>query len=727
MVKKIFLGLGTLLLLFLGVLAVFFYIIYKNLPDPKLLETWTPPQASEVYDAKGRYYGTIGTQKRFYVPLEKIPNYVINAFIAVEDRNFWHHFGVDPLAIIRAALANYRAGKIVQGGSTITQQLAKNLFLTPKRTFERKLKEALLAIKIERSFNKEKILELYLNQIYLGSGSYGVEAASQVYFGKHVWELSLEEATLLAGLPKAPAKYNPFYHPDRALERRNFVLKRMYEEGFITQEEYEEAINKPLIVKKENKYKYSDYLLDMVKEYVFRKYGELAYKGRLKIYTTIDIDYQRQAEKSLKEGLNRVAKIIGIPFLPETEEDMKRAYEKEKELKNLKRGKVYVAKILKYDGNFMKVEIHGRKLHGEIKNLNIKGHKYVFVRYLYGNRVEIIPDLEGSLVSIDVKTGEIKAIVGGRSYIYSQFNRATKALRQPGSAIKPIIYMGAILKGMTQISIIDASPKPYYDPSKGEDWIPKNYEEKEYGRVTLRYALARSINTAAVNLLDKIGFEIVLDVGKKVGLDNLKPYYSLALGTVEVTPLELTSAYQVFANLGTKCKPFFIKKIVSTDGKVLEENKPRCKEVLPKPETRVLVDMLRAVVLEGTGIRARSMKSIVAGKTGTTDDYQDAWFVGFSPHIVTGVWVGYDVKKSLGEHMSGSRVALPIWIDYMRVITEMYPEEDFDLPPENIIVKINPKDLVIADETCEGVDMVFVKGTEPHITCSDINAILSSR
>lgn len=287
--------------------------------------------------------------------------------------------------------------------------------------------------------------------------------------------------------------------------------------------------------------------------------------------------------------------------------------------------------------------------------------------------------------------------------------------------------MGALLKGMTQISTIDASPKPYYDPSRGEDWIPKNYDEKEYGRVTLRYALARSINTAAVNLLDKIGFEIVLDVGKKVGLDNLKPYYSLALGTVEVTLLELTSAYQVFANLGTKCKPFFIKKIVSADGKILEENKPQCKEVLPKPETRVLVDMLRAAVLEGTGIRARSMKSIVAGKTGTTDDYHDAWFIGFSPHIVTGVWVGYDVKKSLGKHMAGSRVALPIWIDYMKVITEMYPEEDFELPPENIIVKINPKDLVIADETCEGVDMVFVKGTEPHITCSDINAILSLR
>jgi len=723
MKKLLILFSGIVIALLIGLL-VFLLPIYKNLPDPKLLENWTPPQASEVYDDKGRLYGTIGVQKRFYVSIDKIPKYVIDAFVATEDRNFWHHFGVDPVAIVRAAIANYRAGRIVQGGSTITQQLAKNLFLTRERTLERKIKEALLAIKIERTFDKKKIMELYLNQIYLGSGAYGVEAASQVYFGKHVWELSLEEAALLAALPKAPAKYNPFYHPDGALERRNFVLKRMLEEGYITQEQYEEAVNKPLNVKRENKYKFSDYFLDMVKSYVFKKYGELAYKGRLKIYTTIDLDYQKLAQESLEEGLKRVAKIIGIPFLPKSEEDMKIAYEKEARLKHLKRGKVYVAKILKYDGENMEVEIHGRKLRGKIKGLNTEGHKYIFVRYLGRNRAEIIPDLEGSLVSIDVKTGEIKAIVGGRSYAYSQFNRATKALRQPGSAIKPVIYMAALLRGMTQISTIDASSRSYYDPSKGEDWTPKNYDEKEYGNVTLRYALAHSINTAAVNLLDKIGFELVLEVGKKVGLDNLKPYYSLALGTVEVTPLQLTSAYQVFANLGTRCKPFFIKKIVDENGEVLEENHPECEEVLPKPETRVLVDMLRAVVLEGTARRAHTLDRIVAGKTGTTDDFQDAWFVGFSPYIVTGVWVGYDVKKSMGKHMAGSRVALPIWIDYMKVVTKMYPNDDFELPPEDIIVKINPKDLVLADETCEGIPMVFVKGTEPHITCSDLNAIL---
>ncbi|NPA32491.1 MAG: PBP1A family penicillin-binding protein [Aquificae bacterium] len=727
MVKKILIALAGVLGLSLLALFFFLYTVYKNLPDPSLLETWKPPQASEVYDERGRLYGTIGVQKRFYVSIDKIPKHVIDAFIAVEDRNFWHHFGVDPLAIARAAWANYRAGRIVQGGSTITQQLAKNLFLTPERTLKRKLKEALLAIKIERHFDKEKILELYLNQIYLGSGTYGVEAASQKYFGKHVWELSLEEAALLAGLPKAPARYNPFYRPEKALERRNYVLKRMYEEGYISAQEYENAVKLPLSVKWENKYKFSDYFLDMVKEYVFRKYGELAYKGNLKIYTTVNLDYQKQAQKALSEGLEKLAKKMGIPFLPKTEQDMKLAYEKEKELKELKRGKVYVAKILSYDGKTMVVEIHGRKLLGEIKNLSVRGHKYIFVRYLGRDKVEIIPDLEGSIVSIDVKTGAIKAIVGGRSYAYSQFNRATKAYRQPGSAIKPVIYLGALLSGMTQISIVDASPRAYYDPSRGKDWIPKNYDRRTYGKLTLRYALARSINTAAVNLLDEVGFKIVLTVGKKVGLDNLKPYYSLALGTVEVTPLQLTSAYQVFANLGKRCEPFFVKKILDEKGNVLEENEPRCEEVLPAPEVRVLVDMLRAVVLEGTAVRARKINRVVAGKTGTTDDYQDAWFVGFSPDIVTGVWVGYDVKKSMGRRMSGSRVALPIWIDYMKVITQYYPKKDFPLPPENIVVRINTRDLVVADETCSGVNMVFVKGTEPSITCSDLQLILGLR
>ncbi len=724
MLKKILIG----LLIFLGLVSLTFiaYLLalYTTLPDVKLLESWTPPQASVVYDYRGRYYGDIGVQKRYYVSIDRVPKRVIQAFIAAEDRNFFEHSGIDVGAIIRATIANLKAGRVVQGGSTITQQLAKNLFLSTEKTLKRKIKEALLAIKIERAFDKRKILELYLNQIYLGNRAYGVEAASRVYFGKHVEDLTLEEAALLAGLPKAPSKFNPFSNPDLAKTRRNYVLRRMYEEGYITQEEYETAISKPLIVKRDSGY--SDYVLDMVKEYLTDRYGDAALQGGLKIYTTVDRDLQALAVSSLKKGLERFARLNGLPFLPESEKEMENFYKAQS--KAPVDGRVYVAKVESVEEGKAKVLLGDRSFTVDLKGLNLEGREYVFVKLRKGTggwEAKLVPDLEGALVSLDVHTGEIRAIVGGRSYSYSSFNRAVKAKRQPGSAIKPLIYLAALLKGETQISSIDARPRTFYDPAKGREWTPKNYGGEEYTVVTLREALAKSINTAAVNLLDKLGFEVVLSVGDKVGLRNLKPYYSLALGTVEVTPLELTSAYQVFANLGKRCKPFLIRRIVDSDGKVLEENSPQCEQVLPPQETRVLVDMLRAVVLEGTGRGARDLPRIVAGKTGTTNEYTDAWFIGFSPHISAGVWVGYDTKVSLGRGMSGARAALPIWIDFMAVATAKYPDDDFPLPEGTVVVPINPKDYVIADETCPGVNMVFIEGTQPKLTCSDLRNLIS--
>ncbi len=726
MKKKILIALSIFFGTLTAVLVIYLAVLYSTLPDVKLLENWKPPQASVVYDYRGRYYGDIGVQKRYYVTIDRIPRRVIHAFIAAEDRNFFKHFGVDIGAIFRAVIANLKAGRIVQGGSTITQQLAKNLFLTRERTIGRKIREALLAIKIERTFTKEKILELYLNQIYLGNGAYGVEAAARVYFGKHVEDLTLEEAALLAGLPKAPSRFNPFVNPDLAKTRRNYVLRRMFEEGYITREEYETAINKPVVVSESSRYRSSDYALDMVKEYLMERYGDLALQGGLKIYTTLDRDLQVLAVKSLRKGLERLAKINGIPFLPESEEDMEKYYKAQKT--RLISGKIYVARIEEVDEGEAQVLVGKRRFRVDLKGLNLEGRKYVFVkvrRNLEGWSAELVPDLEGALVSLDVHTGAIRAIVGGRSYAYSSFNRAVRARRQPGSAIKPVIYMAALLKGETQISSIDARPRTFYDPATGQEWTPRNYDDREYTVVTLREALAKSINTATVNLLDKLGFEIVLSVGDKVGLRDLKPYYSLALGTVEVTPLQLTSAYQVFANLGKRCKPFLIKRIVDRSGEVLEENSPQCEEVLPPQETRVLVDMLRAVILEGTGVGARFVPRMVAGKTGTTDEYMDAWFIGFSPYIVTGVWVGYDIKQTLGPRMSGARAALPIWRDFMMVAAAKYPNDDFPLPEGTVIVPINPKDYVIADETCPGVDMVFVEGTQPRLTCSDLRTIIS--
>ena len=711
---------GLAILLFLYTL-----VVYLRLPDVRLLESWTPPQASIVYDYRDRIYGDIGVQKRFYVSIEEIPQKLIYAFISAEDRNFFNHSGIDPGAILRAMIRNIKAGRVVQGGSTITQQLAKNLFLTRERTLRRKFKEALLAIKIERSFDKDKILELYLNQIYLGNGAYGVEAASRVYFGKKVKELTLEESALLAGLPKAPSRFNPFVNPDLAKIRRNYVLKRMFEDGYITREEYENALSKPVVVRRDSRYRASDYVLDMIREYLSDKYGDIALQGGLKIYTTIDKDLQSLARQVIKRGLSRLARANGIPFLPESEKEMEDYYNLQKG--NLVYDRVYVAKVEEVKDGKAKVVIKEHSFTVDLKGMKLGGRRYIFVRVKEGidePYAQIVPDLQSALISLDVHTGAIRAVVGGYSYSYSPFNRALKAKRQPGSAIKPVIYLSALIKGETQISSIDARPRTFYDPATGLEWTPKNYNDKEYSVVTLREALAKSINTATVNLLDKLGFDIVLSVGDRVGLKDLKPYYSLALGTVEVTPLELTSAYQVFANLGVKCEPFLVRKIVDASGNILEENSPRCEEVLPPQETRVLVDMLRAVILEGTGKLARNIPRVIAGKTGTTDEYMDAWFIGFSPYICTGVWVGYDIKVSLGHGMSGARAALPIWKDFMAVAGSKYPNEEFPMPEGTIEVPINPKDYVIADETCPGINMVFVEGTEPKLTCSDLEKII---
>jgi len=685
---------------FFGVFAYLFFLSL-SLPDVENLKNWQPPVATIVYDAKDRPYGDVFIQRRYYVKLKDIPPHVRQAFISAEDRNFYRHFGVDPIAVLRAIVANIRHMEIRQGASTITQQLARNLFLTPDKSINRKIREAILALKIERAFTKDQILEMYLNYIYLGGGAYGVEAASRLYFGKSVKELTIDEAALLAGLPKAPSKYNPFKNPELVKERRNYVLARMLEDGYINEEEYRRLIEKPIRVNKDQLYFSSDYFLDFLKEYLLEKYGEVVLAGGYKVYTTIDKDLQRHAIQVVKRGVIRVAQANGIPYLPEDPYETAKRYQEQRVEE--KPGRVYIVKVLEVKGDTVRVELKDRQYEVEKGGIPAEKGQFLLARFYKDKktkelRLELLPDLQAALVSMEVQTGAIKAMVGGYSYLRSSFNRAVYAKRQPGSAIKPIIYLSALMKGYTQASLIDATPRSFYDPSTGKEWTPRNYDDAQYGTVTLRQALAKSINTATVNLLADIGFDLPIEIGKGLGIE-LKPYYSMALGSIEVTPLELTSAFQAFANLGVKCKPYFIRKIVAPDGSVLEENNPQCEQVLPPQETRVLVDMLRAVVLEGTGASAQVIKRVVAGKTGTTNDYTDAWFVGFSPDIVAGVWVGFDTKRSMGKGMAGARVALPIWIDYMSVATYMYPHGDFSVP-EGVVLVDCP------------TPMYFVAGTE---------------
>ncbi len=686
---------------FLFISLAFILILSANLPPVEALRDWKPPVATIVYDAKDRPFGDVAVQRRYYVSLKDIPPHVRHAFISAEDKNFYKHPGVDLVAILRATLTNIKHKEIRQGASTITQQVARNLFLTPDRSLKRKIREALLALRIERRFTKDQILEMYLNYIYLGQGAYGVEAASRIYFGKSVKELTIDEAAILAGLPKAPTRYNPFRNQDGVKERRDYVLGRMYEDGYITEEEYRKLTEKPIKVRLENRYYGMDYFLDYLKDYLADKYGEFILAGGYKVYTTVDKDLQEHAKESLKRGIMKVARANNIPFLPEDPYEAANRY-KEQNIE-LKPGRVYIGKVLSVSGERLKLELGEHEFELEKKNLPIEKGDFVLVR-LYQEkkskeiRAEVLPDLQGALVSLDVKTGAIRAMVGGYSYLRSPYNRAVYAKRQPGSAIKPVIYLAALMKGYTQASLIDATPRSFYDPSTGKEWTPDNYEGAEYGQITLRTALAKSVNTATVNLLADIGFDLPIELGRLLGIE-LKPYYSMALGSVEATPLQLTSAFQTFANLGVRCEPYFIRKIVAPDGSVIEENSPKCEQVLPPQETRVLVDMLRAVVLEGTAVSASSLQRVVAGKTGTTNDYMDAWFVGFSPDIVAGVWVGFDTKRSMGRGMAGSRVALPIWIDFMSVAVYMYPNKNFPIP-EGVVMVDCPK------------PMLFVEGTE---------------
>ncbi len=705
--RKILLITASVFLLPFLLLMVYVLAIIPSLPSVDALKDWKPPQATVVYDYKGRVLGDVAIQRRYYVSIEKIPPHVRNAFVSAEDKNFYHHFGIDPTAILRAIVVNLTRKDIVQGGSTITQQLAKNLFLTPERSIGRKIKEAILAVEIERKFSKEKILEMYLNYIYLGQGAYGVEAASRIYFGKSVSELTLDEAALLASLPKAPTKFNPFRNPQMAKERRDYVLQRMHEDGYIPREEYERSVQALLKVNLENRYYGMDYFLDYLKDYLVERYGEQILAGGYKVYTTVDRDLQRHAQEVLKRGVLRVARTNSIPTLPEDPYQAQKIYQEQKVEE--KPGRVYIAKIVRVEGDTFRVELGGGEYALPGNNLPFEKGDYVLVRfYKKKNRelaLELLPDLQGALVSIDAHTGAVRALVGGYSYIRSPYNRAVYAKRQPGSAIKPIIYLSALMKGYTQATLIDAAPRSFYDPSTGKYWTPSNYEGAEYGTLTLRQALAKSVNTATVNLLADIGFDTPIEMGRSLGIE-LKPYYSTALGSIEVTPLELTSAFQAFASLGKHCKPYIVEKVVAPDGTVIESNKPQCEQVLPPQETRVLVDMLRAVVLEGTAMSASGMDRIVAGKTGTTNDYVDAWFVGFSPHIVTGVWVGFDTRRSMGKGMAGARVALPIWIDFMSVASYVYPNDDFPLPEG--VVRVN----------CP-TPMLFVEGTQDVCNASE--------
>lgn len=632
-----------------GTIGGVFLALLHDLPQIQALESFKPAAVTRIYSADKELLAELFTQKRVPVPLHAIPEYLKKAVIATEDRQFYEHAGVDLRGILRAIIRDIRVGEFVQGASTITQQLARTLFLSPRKSIIRKLKEAFLAFQIERRYTKDEILELYLNQIYFGSGSYGVEAAAQTFFGKPVSGLTLAECALVAGMPKSPSRYSPLVNESLALKRRATVLKQMARNGMISQDQLMAAKSAPLeLARSQSTSTKAPYFVAYVRNLLEKEFGGARlYRTGLTVYTTLNYNMHKTAEKAVAKGLERLS---------------------------------------------ARMQKHG------------------------------LPALEGpqgALVSLDARQGAILAMVGGRDFQESRFNRATMARRQPGSAFKPLIYACAMENGFAQNDLIWDAPVVFTGASGDLDWTPQNFSGKFRGEMTLRKALSVSQNIPAVKLLNKLGPSTGVQWAYRMGIESpLEPNLSLVLGTSEVTLLELTAAYAVFPNDGVWTKPFAILEVVDREGRSIWRARPEMRTVISPETASIMTDMLQAVVQAGTGRAARHIGRSLAGKTGTTDGYRDALFVGFSPTIVAGVWVGLDHFGTIGNKETGARAALPIWIDYMGRVLAGRPYHDFSLAQGVVKVQIDTESGLLASDDCPNtVAMVFKKGTEPKKYC----------
>jgi len=729
---------------FTGILIGLILSYNRNLPRIEELERTHLSESTQVFADDGTIIGGFSIEKRIAVPSFKIPDVVKKAFVTAEDRDFYHHFGFSIPRIIKAIIVDIKAGKKIQGASTITQQLARMLFLTREKTLKRKIRELLLAIQIERNYTKDQILTFYLNNIYLGHGIYGVEAASRFYFGKHVWELEPHEAATLAALPRSPARLSPYVAPEKLLKRRNFILINMAKEGYITEKVASEEVKKPLGVvdiHKREANQVGAYFLEEVRKYIAQKYGaDVVYRGGLRVYTTMNIELERAAEKALRWGLKQLDKRQGwrkpeLNLLKNGIDPEK--YSPDEWKKGIIEGEIYPAVVLSVERKKAVLKLADYKptlmlrdaawtRTNSLRRLFRKGDViYVKVEEKLDNNIRIsldqIPEVEGAFIAIDHRTGEIKAMVGGYSFERSQFNRAMQAMRQTGSTIKPIIYATAFENGWTPASIIIDEPVSFVDPWTGEVWEPKNYDEVFKGWVTLRRGLEESRNVVTAKLVAAITPEKVVEAARRFGITSeLKPYLSIALGSFEVKLSEMTSAFTVFPNRGIRIEPFFIKKIEDRYGNILEVSRRKIHVVLSPEIAYQMTYMMQGVVQRGTAWRAKALGRPVGGKTGTTDEYTDAWFVGFSPSITAGVWVGFDVKKTLGEDETGSRAALPIWVKFMEAYFKDRPVEKFQVPPNIIFVKIDSYTGKLAMPFCiHTIDEAFIPGTEPKEFCSE--------
>lgn len=733
-------------------------LIYPDLPSLEALTDYHPKIPLRVYSLDGQLIGEFGEERRAMINIAHVPQMLKHAILAAEDERFYQHGGVDTLGILRAALANLSTGSAREGASTITMQVARNFFLSSEKTLKRKLSEALLAIKIEHSLSKDQILELYINQIYLGQRAYGFVAAAQVYYGKPLDKLSAAEIAMLAGLPKAPSRYNPFVNPKRAQLRQQYVLRRMHELQFLDDRAYQQALTQPtnLKVRRQVTDLDADYVAEIVRQELYDRYQEAIYASGLKVYTTILQPNQLAANAALLQGVLDYDRrhgyrgpegLIDLKQAPHGGLDafLQKALEEVQDFNGMQVAVVLeVGKkdVRAYRQNGGIIEITGEGLDLVQKLLSEstpaaqrlqRGH-VIRIRQ-NGEQWQIVqpPKVDAALIALDPKNGAVRALVGGADFNRSKFNHVTQAWRQPGSSFKPFIYSAALEKGFTPASIIEDAPivLSAEETGSGKAWEPHNFDSKFEGPMRMRTALTKSKNMVSIRILQSIGVDYAQDYITRFGFlaKDHPAYLAMALGAGSVTPWQMAGAYATFANGGYRVTPYLIDKIVDANGKVIEQARPAiagvdAERVLDPRNVFLMTSMMQDVVRIGTAAKARELgRSDLAGKTGTTNNHMDAWFAGFNPAQVAVAWIGFDQPRPLGGRETGGTAALPMWISYMARALQGVADNPYHSPEGVVSIKINPVTGIHAKETEGGLYEYFYAEYPPPESAAEESAV----
>jgi len=724
----------------LGITSGVIFAYAGDLPQISALDDYAPSTITRVYGSRGEVIGEFAIQRREVIPYEAISLNLRQAIMAAEDDQFEQHIGLSIPRIVATLMKDIIERRKAAGASTLTQQLARKLFLTDEKTWERKIKEALLAIRIEKRYTKHEIFTLYCNQMYFGHGVYGVEAASRLYFGKSAKDLSVEEAALIAGILQGNVRQSPYVNMDAALRRRNYTLGRMAEVGYITPAAAEEARKKPIVLRGEpsGQPSVAPYFLEEVRKVLEARYGaKRLYENGLAVQTGLDVRLQEAANRALDDGLRRIDKRRGFRKPRRNvvaEGQALDTFRHARWERPMAANDLVPAVVTNADGATIQLRAGPLRVAIDRKGFawtgKTAGTQLVTVGDLVETRLLTVdeaartatasleqpPLVEGAVLAIDNRSGQIRAMIGGYSFERSKFNRATQAYRQVGSAFKPIVYTAAIDRGYTPTTIIMDTPASFPGGAGSPVYAPMNYDRKFEGAITLRRALEDSRNVPAVRVMEQLGPAHVIQYARKLGFASpLPPYLAVALGAAEATLTEMTSAYSVFPNQGVRMRPYPILKVSDRDGNVLEENRPEPKEAIRADTAFVITNLLRGVVQRGTAVKAAALNWPIGGKTGTTDDYTDAWFIGFDPDITIGVWVGLDQKKPIGSNQTGAEAALPIWMDIMKAWIGDRKDPPTFPPPGNIVFVTvdkgsgNPE----VDDAPGAISEAFIAGTQP--------------